>query len=171
MKKIWMMILVLAVAAPCVFAQVNSDQQKRLEMKITRNVNISKVQTTAEEKAAVKKALESINNLRKYFAEQKEENALMHMQHLVGFYEGFAYDFAANEDIDRAFEAKNPELVKMLAKEMQKPIQVGWAEDKTIVLGSYIADQLPEAYNHWFVSEPADELDAFNRDVLSQAAN
>lgn len=127
------------------------------------------VSMTAQEREDMDAVLKDLNRIRKMLTNAKEEKPLLILQSFVSFYEQIAYSFAANKDIDSRFEAKNPALVKELAKELQKPISVGWEKGKNIVMGSYIAEHLPETYRAWLDYGPSDELDTFNRDILLQA--
>ena len=128
-----------------------------------QNANI---EVTEEEMLATQKTLRELVQLNYTVSFQKKEEPLVILQSFVYFYEEFAKSFAANNDVSSRFEAKNPQLVKWLAQYMQKPLKAGWEKDKTIVMGSYIAEHLPEAYASWSSSELADELDTFNRDIL-----
>ncbi len=134
-------------------------------------VKLEEPSMTEQEARGKKEVLELLANIRANVAAAREENPLATLQAFGSLYRTMAGYFAANQDISSSFQAKNPELVKWLAKEMQRPMKVGWAKNKKIVMGQYIADNLPEAYIAWHASDAADELDTFNRDVLLGARN
>lgn len=124
--------------------------------------------TTAELKS-VSQILGSLEQVRNTLASSKAEKEMNILRSFLTLYEKLAAKFADNQNIDVRFVAKNPEVVKALAREMQKPMQVGWREGQTIVMGKYIEDHLQDASDEWFSSESADELFVFNRDVLAGA--
>ena len=126
---------------------------------------------TQEETESMEELQRDLVYIRFQLSQMKEEKPLRVLQMFVGFYERFAQNFAANTDIGNSFSSKNKQLVKSAAAQMQQPIKVGWKKGKTIVMGSYIAEHLPEAYEAWYQSTAADELDTFNRDVLLLTAN
>ncbi len=136
---------------------------------LVENAGVPFPAMTSEELDAVENVFKDLEHVRSVLAASKKEEPLLSLQVFMSFYENFASQLAANKDIDARFVAKNPEIVKALAREIQKPMKVGWKKDTTIVMGTYIVDHLPQAYSTWFVSEPADELDTFNRDILLQA--
>ena len=131
---------------------------------------ISVYKPTVEESKSIGDVLGTLVQIRTHLASQKEEDALYNLQVFGSLYRTIAQHFAANGDTASRFQAKNPALIKELAKEIQRPMKVGWKEGETIVMGYYIAEHLPEAYNAWYASDAATELDTFNRDILVGAA-
>ncbi len=121
---------------------------------------------TDAELKAVNQILKNIEKVRSGLATSKQEKDIAVLMSFLNLYEKLAEKFADNSDIASRFVAKNPQVVKALAREMQKPMKVGWREGKTIVMGQYIEEHLQGASDEWFSSESADELFAFNRDIL-----
>ena len=145
---------------------LSADEKKALEKHTDTLRLLLDAKASKQDLQAAMGVLASLDNIRDVFGAAREEKTSQRLQAFLGLYEKLAAGFASNTNTDESFVTSKPELVNILAREIQKPIQVGWAEDTAIVVGTYIVDHQAEIDQPWI-----NELTTFNRDVLLRAKN
>ncbi|MBR4591722.1 MAG: hypothetical protein IKO35_00750 [Elusimicrobiaceae bacterium] len=109
--------------------------------------------------------VETLDNFRNLVRSSRGENPAMLMQSLLSVSDTF-FNLYAKDPAKKAtsFEAKKPELLPLVISEIEKPISVGWAEQETVVISSYLQKWLSRVAVMWNGTVEA-ELDVF-KDVL-----
>lgn len=177
MKKVLMMSLVLAVAAPCVLAQankkaaaeklpVNEGLQQRIESALTTQAIAA---SSSKERAGAVEVLAVLANIRSVLADNKEETPNLTLQSFVGLYEALVDALASNPEeakLGNSFATNNEKLLRLLCAEIDRPIQTGFG--KKIVISEYTSDRLDEL--HWMSSQLIDELYSFYNVLMKYGA-
>ncbi len=159
MKKILVMVLALAVMAPCALAQ--KGKKTTSTVKKIEAVPLSQLESVVHSKVELKAAggvFHVLADFRRHVSTCEQERSSFILQSL-------ATNMA--DAMDELLATKDTELIKRVCKEVNKPIKTGWGE--TIVISQYIVDHIDDVRGHWMSDEPINALYELNR-VLVQYA-